>query len=110
MPRLSTKIHQTNRRTLNMRYKEHNRAIRHNSNSRYSNHILNTWHIYGTITNITDIIKTGKKGTYLDTLEKYHIYRISKDNLQMNDTYNPIFRTLCELYARQQQHTPPVML
>jgi hypothetical protein len=47
-----------------------------------------------------DIIKTGKKGKHLNTLEKYHIYRISKDNLHMNDTYNPIFETLYEVYAR----------
>jgi hypothetical protein len=33
-----------------------------------------------------DIIKTGKKGKHLNTVEKYHIYNISKDNLHMNDT------------------------
>jgi hypothetical protein len=51
-----------------------------------------------------DIIKTGKKGKHLNTLEKYHIYGISKDNVQKNDTYidtyNPIFETLYKLYAR----------
>jgi hypothetical protein len=31
-----------------------------------------------------EIIKTGRKGRYLNTLEKYHIYEIGKDNLQMN--------------------------
>jgi hypothetical protein len=34
-----------------------------------------------------DMIGTGRKGTYLNVLEKYHIYRISKDNLHMNDKY-----------------------
>jgi hypothetical protein len=62
---------------------------------------------------IMDIIKTGKKGKHLNTLKKYHIYRISKDNLLMNDTYNdrfkPIFKTLRELYTRQQ-HTPTLTL
>jgi hypothetical protein len=33
-----------------------------------------------------DIIATGRKGRHLNILEKY-IYRISKDNLHMNDTY-----------------------
>jgi hypothetical protein len=75
-------------RTFNIRYKEHIQAIRNNnSNSGYSNHILNTGHTYGTITDIMEIIKTGKKGRHLNTLEKYHVYRISKDNLHMNDTY-----------------------
>jgi hypothetical protein len=38
-------------RTFNIRYKEHIQAIRNNnSNSGYSNHIPNTGHTYGTIT------------------------------------------------------------
>jgi hypothetical protein len=32
------------------------------------------------------IIKTGKKGKHFNNLEKY-IYKISKDNQYMNDTY-----------------------
>jgi hypothetical protein len=92
-------------RTLNIRYKEHIHAIRSsNSNSVYSNHILNTGYTYGTIMDTMDIIKTGTKGKHLNTLEKYHIYRISKNNLHMNDThintYNPIFETMHELYTR----------
>jgi hypothetical protein len=92
-------------RTFNIRYKEHIQAIRKNSsNSGYSNHILNTGHTYGTITDTMEIVKTGKKGRHLNTLEKYHIYRISEDNLHMNDTYidihNPIFETLSELNTR----------
>jgi hypothetical protein len=87
------------------RYKEHILAIRNNnSNSGYSNHILNTGHTYGTITDTMELVKIGKKGRHLNTVEKCHIYRISKDNLHMNDTYtdihNPIFETLCELNTR----------
>jgi hypothetical protein len=92
-------------RIFNVRYKEHIHAIRsNNSNSRYSNHILNTGHTYGTITDTMDVIRTGRKGRHLSTLEKYHIYRISRNNLDMNDThieaYNPIFQTVHELYNR----------
>jgi hypothetical protein len=54
------------------------------------------------ITDTIDIIKTGRKGKCLNTIEKYP--RISKDNLHMNDmyidAYNPIFEALYELYAR----------
>jgi hypothetical protein len=32
-----------------------------------------------------DIIRTHRKD-HLNTLEKYHIYSISKDNVQMNNT------------------------
>jgi hypothetical protein len=33
------------------------------------------------------VIKTEKKGKHLNTLEKYHIYKISKHRLNMNDTH-----------------------
>jgi hypothetical protein len=44
-----------------------------------------------------DIIRKGK---HLNTLEKYYIHKISKSNLHMDDTYNPIFETLHDLYTR----------
>jgi hypothetical protein len=61
-----------------------------NANSGYSNHILNTGHTYGNVTNAMKILKIEKKGKHLNTLEKYHIYKTSKDGLQMNDTLIPI--------------------
>jgi hypothetical protein len=61
-------------RTFNLRYKEHNHAIRSNcSKSGYSNHILNTGHTYGTITDTMDHIMIGGKSRHLNTLERYHI-------------------------------------
>jgi hypothetical protein len=99
-------------RTLNTRYKEHIHAIRsNNSNTGFANHILNTGHRYGTISNTMKIIKAGKKGKHLNTLEKYYIHRASRNNLQLNDTNidlnNPIFDTLHEIYTgpQHQQHT-----
>jgi hypothetical protein len=91
------------------RYKEHIQAIRkNNGNSRYSNHILNTGHAYRSITYTMKVIKIEKKGIYLNTLEKYHMYKMSRDGLQMNDiciyTYNPTFEVMPELNTRQQ-HT-----
>jgi hypothetical protein len=90
---------------FNIRYREHIHAIRNNNNnSRYSNHILNTGHTYGTINDTMDIIRKGKNGKHLNTLDKHYIHKISKNNLHMNDTYadtyNPIFETLHNLYTR----------
>jgi hypothetical protein len=87
---------------FNIRYKEHIHDIRsNNSNSGYSNHILNTGHTYGTMTDTTDIRTMERKGNHLNTLERYHIYKSSKENLHMNDTYvdirNPIFEALQEI-------------
>jgi hypothetical protein len=90
---------------FSVRYKEHIHDIRsNNGNSGYSNHILNMGHTYGMITNTMDVIRTGRKGRRLNTLEKYQIYKISRNNLQMNDTHikahKPIFQTVHELYNR----------
>jgi hypothetical protein len=92
-------------RTFNLRYNEHIQAIRSNcSKFGYSNHILNTGHTYGTITDTMDVIRTGRKSRDLNTLERYHIYKISRNNLHMNDTHieahNLIFQTVHDLYDR----------
>jgi hypothetical protein len=55
--------------TFSIRYKEHIHAIR-NSNFRYSNHILNTGHRYRTIIDSMGVIRAGRKGRHLSTLEK----------------------------------------
>jgi hypothetical protein len=88
-------------RTFNTRHTEHIHDIRsNNSNSGYSNHILETGHAYGTVTDTMDIITTGRKGKHLNTLERYYIYKTSMENLHMNDTHidkhNPIFEALQE--------------
>jgi hypothetical protein len=70
-------------RTFSVRYKEHIHAIRNSSsNSGYSKHFMNTGHTYGKITDTMNIIRTGRKGRPLNTLKKYRIYKIGKNNLQ----------------------------
>jgi hypothetical protein len=50
-------------RPFNTRYKERIRDIKNNnSKSGYSNHILNTGHSYGNITDTMEIIKIERKG------------------------------------------------
>jgi hypothetical protein len=80
-------------------------AIKNNNgNSGYSNRILNTGHTYRPITDTMNIIKTYKKGKHMNTLEKYHIHKLYKSNLHMNDSTiepnNPIFKTLHEIDTR----------
>jgi hypothetical protein len=49
-------------RNFSIRYKEHTHDIRsNNSNTGYSNHVLNTGHTYGTITDTMEIKQQGKK-------------------------------------------------
>jgi hypothetical protein len=82
-------------RTFNTRYKEHIYNIEsNNSNMGYSRYILDTGHTYGTMEDTMDIVRIGRKGQHLNTLEKYYIYKISREKLHMNDTsideHNPV--------------------
>jgi hypothetical protein len=86
-------------RNFQARYKEHIQAIRsNNSTSKYAQHILESQHTCGPITDTTEILHLDKKGQLMNTWERYHIHRLSKDGLRLNDTYadtyNPIFRLL----------------
>jgi hypothetical protein len=48
------------------------------------------------------ILHMENKGKMLDTYERFHIYEISKQNIQLNDnfteTYNPIYDTIISAY------------
>jgi hypothetical protein len=86
-------------RTFKSRYNEHIYAIKRNKpNSKYVEHILDNGQTYSTINKTLDVLHTKKKGRMLDTLERDYIYKLSKQKLQMNDTYadkyNPIFELI----------------
>jgi hypothetical protein len=66
-------------RTFSIRYNEHIHTIRNNSNSRYSNHKLNTGHIYGRVNRYHGCHKGRKVGQTLNTLEKYHTCKIRQE-------------------------------
>jgi hypothetical protein len=90
-------------RTFNTRYKEHIYDIKSNSNNTgYSKHILDTRHSYGPMVDTMDVIRINNKGKYLNTLEKYYIYKISRKGLHMNDMnineHNPLFEVLHGIY------------
>jgi hypothetical protein len=91
-------------RTFKLRYKEHINAIRTNKqNSKYAQHILETRHNYDTMDQIMKILHIEKKGPKLNTLERFHIYKMTKKGLQMNDTFtdihNPIFDVLIKTHT-----------
>jgi hypothetical protein len=75
-------------RNFRTRYKEHIQAIQYNRpNSRYPQHISDTKHAYDTIEDTMDILHFKNKGSLMNTLERFHIYNLSKENLQMSDIY-----------------------
>jgi hypothetical protein len=78
-------------RTFEIRYKEHIRDIKNNEpNSKYAQHILGTTHEYWTIQKIMKPLYIGKKGPLLEKYEKFHIYEITKQTLQLNDNFTDI--------------------
>jgi hypothetical protein len=80
MTRLPIKIHRIDRENIQNHVQEHIQAIRSsNIRSEYSNNISNS----GTTTDISEVLRAGKDGKNLNSLEKYHIYLISIDNLHM---------------------------
>jgi hypothetical protein len=51
-----------------------------------------------------EVLNIARKGRKLNTLERYHIYDLSKKALQMNDTFtdlhNPIFDILTKTFSQ----------
>jgi hypothetical protein len=90
-------------RSFRTRHREHIHAIRTNTtNSKYAQHILDTGHTYGNIEDTLNILHLQKKGPLMNTIEQYQIYKLSINNLQLNDThtntYNPIFKLMATHY------------
>jgi hypothetical protein len=86
-------------RNFRTRYKEHLRAFRHNTHqSKFAKHLHEHGHSFGKIETIMEVVKTQVKGNHLNTIERYHIYRETLNNNQLNedhtDTSNTIFKTL----------------
>jgi hypothetical protein len=85
--------------SFHTRYKEHILAIKYNKDtSTYAQHTLNMGHTYGNIQNTIEIIQRAKKGKYMNSIERHHIYCTHKQWKQMNevlfDLQNPIFGVL----------------
>jgi hypothetical protein len=68
--------------------------------------MLNTGRTYGSKADTVKVMKFDKRGKHLNTLERYHIHKRSKEGLQMNDahihTHYPIFEALQETDTRQK--------
>jgi predicted GIY-YIG superfamily endonuclease len=93
-------------RNFQQRYKEHIHSIRtNNTSSKYAQHIIETQHAYGPIEDTMEVLHLDRKGQKLNTWERFYIYKLGKDGIQLNDTYadsyNPIFR----LVSKHRQGT-----
>jgi len=95
MPRLKYEIWQIGR-PFHIKFQEHFHDYKYaNKKSKSAQHLL---HAIGSIESIIDIIHTMGKGKMLHTMEKFHIYKVTQMNNQLNDKCtvkpNVIFETL----------------
>jgi hypothetical protein len=93
-------------RSFQKRYKEHFHDYKYNiRKSSFATHLLDNNHSIGPISEIMEIFYTTSKGTFMDTVEKFHIYRETQANNQINDKNtikpNTIFDTV-------NSHEPPL--
>jgi hypothetical protein len=76
--------------------------------------MLDTGHSYDTINKTLDILRTEEKVQLLNILERFYIYDLSRQGLQMNDTYsekhNPIFELIINKHNYHSNLPPPLSL
>jgi hypothetical protein len=71
---------------FSIRFAEHFRDYKYNSNkSKFAQYLLGNKHSIGPIDYIMEILYRNNKGKLMDTREKYHIYKETQLNNQIND-------------------------
>ena len=67
-------------------------------NSKFAQHLNDNNHSFGPTEKVMNVLHPIRKGTMMDTLEKYHIYKATKLGTQINDKntmlHNMLFNTL----------------
>jgi transposase-like protein len=81
------------------RYNEHFHDFKYNTRkSSFATHLLDNNHSMGPIGEVMDVLHTTRKGKYMDTVEKFYIYKETWKNNQINDKNtvkpNAIFEVL----------------
>jgi hypothetical protein len=102
------------RRTFIARFKEHIQEISNNRHrSKFVRYVLDAGHAYNTINQTMDVLHIESKGKKLNTLERFEIYKLTKNALQLNDTHtvthNPIFDVIRKRSPPTQTTTSPLI-
>ena len=86
MSRLQNEVCGTNWQSLRTRFSEHFRDFKHaNHKSRSAHHLLKNNHSIGPIYSIMEVLHTTTKEKLMDTLERFHMYKVTRQNVQIND-------------------------
>jgi hypothetical protein len=89
-------------RSIKIRYNKYLRAFKYGiSKSKFTQHVLSYGHSFGKMEDIMNVIHLRKKGSHLNTMEKFCIYTETKMDNRLNDkntvSYNKIFKTVLNL-------------
>jgi len=75
--------------SFTQRFKEHKNAFKSNRNtSNYAKHALEHSHPFGPIHETMQILQYQDKGTHLNTIGRYFIYKEFSSNNHLNDEFN----------------------
>jgi len=89
-------------RSFRIRFSKHFRDFKYaNNKSKFAQHLLENNHSIGPIDGIMKVMYSTNKGRLMDTIEKFYIYKVTRDNNQINEKNtvksNVIFDTIiCE--------------
>jgi hypothetical protein len=86
-------------RQFQLRYKEHHRSLQDKTDtSRFAKHLNESGHSFGPIHNIMEVLQFQKKGTHINTVERFYIHKEAATSNHFNDPQtivpNAIFETL----------------
>jgi hypothetical protein len=75
------------------------RAFQYNSQqSKFAQHLTKEGHAFGRINSTMEILQLHRKGTYINTLEKFYIHKEFVNNNHLDEEYadnnNQIFNTI----------------
>jgi len=92
-----------------VRYREHYNDFTYSYNRPIlAQHVIKEGHSFGPTNEIMNVIHFERKGKMFDNLEKYYIYRETKNGNQINDRLtvqsNPIFETIVRHSPQRGQH------
>jgi hypothetical protein len=100
------RIGQTDR-PFHTRFEEHFRDFKYKNGKAKFAHLIDNGHPIAPMEDIMEILHVAKKGNKMNTLEKFHVYNVTRLDSQINDKgtvkYSVIFDTLIQ-YGSYRGH------
>jgi len=94
-------------RSFTQRFKEHRNAFKSNRNtSNYAKHALEQLHPFGPIQDTMQVLQYQRKGTHLNTIERFFIYKEFSINNHLNDKFNITPNRIFEALLKPSNNSP----